>query len=98
MFKGAKNGRTVSSEDPFSALHLTVCCGQTGRGQGAGEGHDCAGGHVTVGQRVLGQGGHSPTSFLHAELYMITGCCLGILLFNTFLLKSGTGGHSVLNI
>jgi len=52
-----------------------------------------------VGQRGRGQGGHSPPSLLrHAELSMITGCCFGILLFKTYLLKSGTGGHSVFNI
>jgi hypothetical protein len=56
------------------------------------------GGHLTSGQRARGQGGHSPASLLHEELSMITGCCLGILLFNTYLLRSGTGGHSVFNM
>lgn len=51
-----------------------------------------------MGQRGRGQGGHSPASFLQAELSMMTGCCLGILDFRTYLLKSGTGGHSVFNI
>ena len=29
---------------------------------------------------------------------MITGCCLGMLLFSTYLLRSGTGGHWVFSI
>jgi hypothetical protein len=29
---------------------------------------------------------------------MMTGCGFGMLLFKTYLLKSGTGGHSVFNI
>jgi len=29
---------------------------------------------------------------------MITGCCFGMLLFSTYLLRSGTGGHWVLSI
>jgi len=77
---------------------LTVVGGQTGRGHGAGGGHFVGAGHWTSGQRARGQGGHSPTCFEHALLSMITGCGFGILLFNTYLLKSGTGGHSDLSI
>jgi hypothetical protein len=91
-------GLTVLSEGANSDLHFTVCWGQTGRGQGAGAGHTVGAGHLTSGQRGRGQGGHSPASFLQALLSMITGCCLGIELFNTYLLKSGVGGHSVLSI
>lgn len=98
MLSGSKNGRTVPVSPPGSALHLTVVVGHTGLGQGAGAGQAGAGGHVTVGQRGRGQGGHSPASFLHAELSIITGCCLGMLDFRTYLLKSATGGHSVFNM
>lgn len=97
MLKGAKKGRTVLI-DSSSALHLTLVGGQIGRGQGAGVGHTVCGGHFTSGQRGLGQGGQIPASFLQDVLSIITGCCFGILLFNTYLLKSGTGGHSVFNI
>ena len=67
-------------------------------GHGAGAGHETCGGQFTVGQRGRGHGGHSPASFLHAELSIITGCCFGMLDFNTYLLRSGTGGHSVFNM
>ncbi len=97
ILKGAKKGRTVLI-DSSSALHLTFVGGQTGRGQGAGCGQTVCGGHFTSGQRGRGHGGHNPASFLQELLSIITGCCLGILLFNTYLLKSGTGGHSVFNI
>ena len=97
MLRGAKNGRTVVST-ASSDLHFTTVGGQTGRGQGAGVGHLVGSGHFTIGQRGRGHGGHSPTSPLHLLLSMITGCGLGILLFNTYLLKSGTGGHSVFSI
>ena len=56
------------------------------------------GAHLTSGQRARGQGGHSPASLRQAVLSMITGCCFGILLFKTYLLRSGVGGHSVFNI
>jgi hypothetical protein len=95
--KGAKKGRTVLWESG-SALHFTVVWGHTALGQGAGAGQLGQEGHFTVGQRGRGHGGHSPDSFLHALLSMITGCCLGIELFNTYLLRSGVGGHSVFNI
>jgi len=72
--------------------------GQTGRGHGAGGGHFGAGGHITSGQRGLGHGGHSPHSFLQELLSMIIGCCFGILLFKTYLLRSAEGGHSVFNM
>lgn len=97
MSNGAKKGRTVSPPTGC-VLHLTVVVGQTGRGHGAGAGHEGAAGQVTVGQRGRGQGGHSPASFLHAELSMMTGCCLGMLDLRTYLLKSATGGHSVFSI
>ena len=97
ILSGAKYGRTVDGVDSF-ALHVTVCGGHTGRGHGAAGGHDCWGGHVTVGQRGRGHGGHSPASFLQLLLSMITGCCLGMLDFRTYLLRSGTGGHSVLSM
>jgi hypothetical protein len=35
---------------------------------------------------------------VHELLSMMTGFCLGILDFSTYLLKSGVGGHSVFNI
>jgi hypothetical protein len=97
MLRGAKNGRTVDwvlSSD----LHLTTVGGHTGRGQGAGGAHFTGAGQFTTGHLGLGQGGHSPESFLQELLSMITGWGLGILLFKTYLLKSGTGGHSVFNI
>jgi hypothetical protein len=94
MFRGARKGRTVLTL-LSSALHFTVWGGQTGRGQGAGGGQTVGAGHFTSGQRG---GGHSPASFLQAELSMITGCCLGMLLLSTYLLRSGTGGHSVFSI
>ena len=97
MFNGAKNGRTIGC-DASSDLHLTTVGGHTGRGQGAGGAHLTGGGHLTSGQRARGQGGHSPASFLQDELSMITGWGLGMLLFNTYLLRSGTGGHSVFNM
>jgi hypothetical protein len=96
--RGAKNGRTVDPALDSSDLHLTTVGGQTARGQGAGGGHFVGAGHCTLGQRGLGHGGHSPASALHLELSMITGWGLGILLFKTYLLRSGTGGHSVFNI
>jgi hypothetical protein len=98
-FRGAKKGRTVLPAPPISsALHFTVVGGQTGRGQGAGGGHCVGAGHFTSGQRGRGQGGQLPALALHAELSIITGCCLGIELFNTYLLRSGTGGHSVFSM
>lgn len=97
IFRGARYGRTVESPLP-SALHLTVVGGQTARGQGAGGGQLWAGGHFTSGQRGRGQGGHSPDSLVHADVSMITGCCFGMLLFSTYLLRSGTGGHWVLSM
>ena len=97
MLRGARKGRTVSCV-ATSDLHFTVVGGHVERGQGAGAGHAVAGGHVTVGQRGRGHGGHSPASFLHAELSITTGCCLGILDFSTYLLRSGTGGHSVFSM
>ena len=96
IFSGAKNGRTVCAAS--SDLHLTTVGGHTGLGQGAGGEHFVGGGHLTSGQRGLGQGGHSPASFLHILLSMMTGCGLGMLLFSTYLLRSGTGGHSVFSI
>jgi hypothetical protein len=81
-----------------SALHLTTVGGQTWRGQGAGAEHLTGGGHLTSGQRALGQGGHSPPGFAHLLQSKITGCGLGTELFNTYLLRSGTAGHSVFNI
>jgi hypothetical protein len=95
--RGAKKGRTVEEVDS-SALHFTVVGGQTGRGQGAGGGQTVGAGHLTSGQRGRGQGGQTPASFLQALLSMITGCCLGMLDLSTYLLRSGTGGHSVFSI
>ena len=95
--RGAKNGRTVgwlASSD----LHFTTVGGHTGLGQGAGGGHLVGAGQFTTGHLGLGQGGHSPASFLQELLSIITGWGLGILLFRTYLDKSGTGGHSVFNI
>jgi hypothetical protein len=98
MFRGAKKGRTVDPCVDSSDLHLTTVGGHTGRGQGAGGGHLVGAGHFTSGHRGLGQGGHSPASFIQELLSTITGWGLGMLLFKTYLLKSGTGGHSVFNI
>jgi len=97
MFRGARYGRTVLSPELVS-VHLTCVGGHTWRGQGAGAGHTVGAGHLTSGQRARGQGGHSPASFVHAELSIITGCCRGILLFSTYLLRSGTGGQVVLSM
>jgi hypothetical protein len=97
IFSGAKNGRTVGCI-ASSDLHFTTVGGHTGLGHGAGGAHFVGSGHFTIGQRGRGHGGHSPESPLHLLLSMITGWGLGILLFRTYLLKSGTGGHSVFNI
>lgn len=97
VFRGARNGRTVGMV-ASSLLHLTTVGGQTGRGQGAGGGHFVGAGQRTSGHRGLGQGGHSPASFLQDELSMITGWGFGMLLLSTYLLRSGTGGHSVFSI
>ena len=50
------------------------------------------------GQRGRGHAGHSPQSFLHAELSMITGSCFGMDDFRTYCDRSGVGGHSVFSI
>jgi hypothetical protein len=97
MLRGARYGRTVESAGG-TVLHCTEAVGQTVLGQGAGAGHTVGAGHFTSGQRVRGQGGHSPASLVHELLSMMTGFCLGMLDFNTYLLKSGVGGHSVFNI
>jgi hypothetical protein len=97
MFSGAKNGRTVGCTDS-SDLHFTTVGGHTALGHGAGVGHLVGGGHFTTGHLGRGQGGHSPVSPLHLLLSIIIGSGLGILLFRTYLLKSGTGGHSVFNM
>ena len=81
-----------------SVLHFTTWGGQTGRGQGAGGGHLVGAGHLTSGQRGLGQGGHSPPSLRQAELSTMIGWGLGILDFKTYRLKSGVGGHSDFNM
>lgn len=96
---GARKGRTFKFVGS-SATHLTFVAGagQTGRGHGAGGGHLAAGGHITSGQRGRGHGGQSPHSFLQELLSMIVGFCLGMLLFNTYLLRSAEGGHSVFNM
>jgi hypothetical protein len=95
--RGAKYGRTCCM-GASSALHFTTVGGQTCLGQGAGGGHFVGSGHFTSGHLGLGQGGHSPLGLLHLLQSRITGCGLGIELFNTYWLKSGTGGHSVFNI
>jgi len=97
ILSGAKYGRTVES-DVGIVLHCTEEVGHTGLGHAAGAGHTVGGAHFTSGHLALGQGGHSPASFMHELLSMITGCCLGILDLSTYLLKSGVGGHSVFNI
>ena len=97
MFSGARNGRTVGCV-VSSDLHFTTVGGQTALGHGAGVGHFVGGGHFTTGHLGRGHGGHSPESPLHLLLSIITGWGLGILLLRTYLLKSGTGGHSVFNI
>ena len=96
IFSGAKKGRTICCCS--SDLHLTTVGGHTGLGQGAGGEHFVGGGHLTSGQRGLGHGGHSPALYLHILLSMMTGCGFGMLLFSTYLLRSGTGGHSVFSI
>jgi hypothetical protein len=82
MLRGAKKGRTVGCVDS-SDLHLTTVGGHTGLGQGAGGGHFTGAGQLTVGQRGLGHGGHSPPLPLQALLSMMIGCCLGMLLLRT---------------
>jgi hypothetical protein len=77
---------------------LTAVGGHTLRGQGAHGAHLVGSGHLISGQRARGQGGHSPFGLEHLEQSRITGCCFGMLDFKTYLLKSGTGGHSVFNI
>lgn len=74
--------------------------GHVVRGHAAHAGH---GGHVAVGhcgvggQRVRGQGGHSP--ILHGLLHpAMHGGHLGTLDFNTYLDMSGSGGTSLLRI
>ena len=98
ILSGAKNGRTVEPAVDSSDLHLTTVGGQTGRGQGAGGSHFVGGGHFTSGHRGRGHGGHSPASFLQELLSIMIGWGLGILLLRTYLLRSGTGGHSVFSI
>jgi len=97
MLRGARYGRTVESAVGI-VLHCTDDVGHTGLGQGAGAGHTLWAGHFTSGQRARGHGGHSPASFVHELLSMITGFCLGMLDFSTYLLRSGVGGHSVFNM
>jgi hypothetical protein len=94
---GDKYGLTVSCITS-SALHFTTAGGQVALGHGAHAGHFVGGGHFTSGHLALGQGGHSPLGLLHLEQSKITGCCLGTDDFSTYLLKSGTGGHSLLSI
>jgi hypothetical protein len=84
MPSGAKKGLT-GEESVSSALHFTVVCGHTARGQGAGVGHTAGGGHFTSGQRGRGQGGQSPhLDFTSALVSIIMGCCLGMELFITY--------------
>lgn len=78
--------------------HLTTGVGHVIRGQGAGGGHFVGSGHMTSGQRGRGQGGHSPLDFAHLLQSRITGWGVGTELFSTYLLKSGTGGHSVFSM
>jgi hypothetical protein len=73
-----------------------------GSGQGAQDAAGHAGqalgsGHLTMGQRGRGQGGHSP--ILHGlEHVEIQGGHLGTEDLRTYLDMSGRGGHSVLSI
>lgn len=53
---------------------------------------------MTSGHRGRGHGGQSPDGFLHLLQSNMTGCGFGIEDRNTYLLKSGTGGHSVFNM
>jgi hypothetical protein len=55
-------------------------------------------GHLISGQRGRGHGGQSPEGFLHLLQSRTTGCGLGMEDRKTYLLKSGTGGHSVLSM
>jgi len=80
------------------AVHFILVGGHSERGQGAQGGHTVGSGHFTSGQRGRGHGGHSPEGLEHLEQSKMTGCCLGIDDLRTYLLRSGTGGHSVFNI
>jgi len=94
MLNGDKNGRTTLLL-ASSALHFTTLGLQTALGQGAGIGHATGLGQITGAHLGRGQGGHSPESFLQLLLSMMTGWGLGIEDLKTYLLKSGTGGHSL---
>lgn len=71
MLNGAKKGLTLATGS--SVLHLTTCEGHTALGQGAGGEHFTGSGHLTSGQRGLGQGGQSPLGLLHLLQSKITG-------------------------
>jgi hypothetical protein len=81
----------------YAALHLMRGSGHGAHCAAGQAGHAFGSGHFTTGQRGRGQGGHSPIlqGFEHVE---IQGGHCGTLLFSTYLLISGSGGHSVFSI
>jgi hypothetical protein len=80
------------------AVHFILVGGHSERAQGAHGGHTVGSGHLISGQRGRGHGGHSPEGLEHLEQSKMTGCCLGMDDLRTYLLRSGTGGHSVLSM
>lgn len=63
-------GRTSQGDSgSYFALHVTDGSGQRGGSTGAHGAQAFGSGHVTTGQRGLGQGGHSP--ILHGLLHVL---------------------------
>ena len=81
----------------YAALHLISGSGHGAHTAAGQAGHALGSGHLTVGHRGLGQGGHSPIlqGLEHVEMQ---GGHLGTDVLSTYLDISGNGGHSVFSI
>ena len=81
----------------YAALHFIRGSGQGAHCAAGQAGHALGSGHLTIGHRGRGHGGHSP--ILHGlEHVLMQGGHWGTLDLRTYLDMSGNGGHSVFSI
>ena len=93
-----RSGRTIQgSSGSYLALQDTCGSGQRGGSTAAQGGQVVGGGQLTTGQRVTGQGGHSPIlqGLLQVEMHGGQG---GTADFRIYLDMSGGTGHSVFSM